>query len=330
LVIATFRNRTFTEAIMKTIKRSQLNGVTGWLSIDGVLRICSMKTRWHRDGFCLDTCHTDDECKCCGDTPLTGDPLIAALRERGVEVIDDAQPAKPALGGPDDEYARKWADENGYEVEYRLPKKGEQYIEYLGTPNQCVLASPIDFNYVRCYILTPKATQPALGGPDDEAARKWAEERGYQIVAYRLPRNQEYYIANGDLHKVAAWHIDQAMSDWVTETRYILTPKATQPALGGPDDEADHLRKELDEAWATIDELNGKLDAIEQPPMSDERFRQEAAIAAMASLNQHADVVELAEKIVASGSPITVRQMIAGKAIEYADALLSAMKGGAA
>jgi hypothetical protein len=233
---------------MKTIKRSQLNGVTGWLAKDGVLRICSMKTRWHRDGECGATIHTDDECKRWGDAPLTGDSLIAALRERGVEVIDD--------------------------------------------------------------------TQPALGGPNDAAARKWAEDRGYQIVAYRLPRNQEYYIANGDLHKVAAWHIDQAMSDWVTETRYILTPKA-KPVETPATTEADQLSKELDEAWATIDELNGKLDAIEQPPMSDERFRQEAAIAAMGGM-----IARDAERVATLESD-------AEYYAKAANALLAAMKGGA-
>jgi hypothetical protein len=83
---------------MKTIKRSELDGVAGWLSIDGTLRICSMGKRWHRDGFCLDTRHTDDECKHCGDTPLTGDSLIAALRERGVEAVEEERPPTMSKG----------------------------------------------------------------------------------------------------------------------------------------------------------------------------------------------------------------------------------------
>jgi hypothetical protein len=345
LVIAKIRNTTFTEAIMKTIKRSELDGVTGWLSSDGEVRLCHIKARWFADGSYGTTLSDDKECKICDDTPLTGDSLIAALRERGVEVIDDTQ---PALGGPDDAAARKWADENGYEVVgYRLPKMGEQYIEYLNTPIQCVLASPKDFNHVRCYVLTPKA-KPVESKPD-----KWAH----------LPEGGEWLTGTNDW----LWHFPTRSN---CGTCYIPSQQGKPASFGKgyaewPGDnppeyiriisraeaiaifeanakpevkptEADQLRKELDEAKATIGQYQAELSHWSkaatdkrQPPMSDERFRQEAAIAAMASLNQHADVVELAEKIVASGSPITVRQLIAGKAIEYADALLAAMKGGA-
>jgi hypothetical protein len=337
---------------MKTIKRSELDGVTGWLSKDGVVRICSMKTRWHRDGECEGTGYTDDECKRCHDIPLTGDSLIAALRERGVEVIDDTQPAKPALGGPDDEYARKWADENGYEVEYRLPKKGEQYIEYLGTPIQRVLASPKDFNHVRCYVLTPKA-KPVESKPDKWAhlpeGGEWAETSDYLFWWPNMVEKGQRFTKDGQPHLMCGDNsCDKYYAPYTTTLSRLSRAEAiaifeanakpeVKPAETPASTESDQLRKELDEAKATIKNYQAELahwskaaTDKRQPPMSDERFRQEAAIAAMASLNQHADVVELAEKIVASGSPITVRQMIAGKAIEYANALLAAMKGGAA
>jgi hypothetical protein len=209
---------------MKTIKRSELNGVTGWLSKDGTLRICSMGTRWYRDGYRLETCHTDDECKRCHDIPLTGDSLIAALRERGVEVIDDvacetcndrgkvpsgvyempAEPCptckatQPALGGPDDEYARKWADENGYEVVgYRLPKKGEKYWDY--RVNRLDSAHT-DYQHEKAYILTPKA-KPVETKPDKWAhlpeGGEWAKTE--RCVFHRLNGVMTRYQLNGQL-----------------------------------------------------------------------------------------------------------------------------------
>jgi hypothetical protein len=327
---------------MKTIKRSELDGVTGWLSKDGVVRICSMKTRWRLDGECEGTGYTDDDIyKRCGDTPLTGDSLISALHERGVEVIDDT---RPALGGPDDEAARKWAEENGYEVVgWRLPKKGEQYIEYLGTPNQCVLASPKDFNHVRCYILTPKA-KPVEAKPD-----KWAHlpEGGEWFTQtclnpdtlWHFPTTGNtgtWYHANGLVGNTSAVgnciyprlplgpylkaiSREQAIAIFEANAKPEAKPAET-PAFT----EADQLRKELDEAKATINRLHDSLTKAEtdrqQPPMSDERFLQEAAIHAPQCPGWYG---------VQNDDGFGEAGRIARWRCHYANALLAAMKGGA-
>jgi hypothetical protein len=165
----------------KVWKVSELKDQRGY-AMRGSLRIYPMKV--YSSGLGTDMAEDISRNENEYDAPLTGDSLIAALRERGVEVIDDTQ---PDLGGPDDAAARKWAEENGYEVVgYRLPRGGEIHIANYGGGRRQADTARADFRHANAYILTPKA-KPVESKPD-----KWAN----------LPEGGEWVVGINDW----LWH----------------------------------------------------------------------------------------------------------------------------
>jgi hypothetical protein len=350
---------------MKTIKRSELNGVTGWVSSDGEVRLCHIKARWFADGSYGTTLSDDKECEICGDTPLTGDSLIAALRERGVEVIDDTQPAKPVESKPD-----KWA---------HLPEGGE----WGRFANSTVIYHRVG-NFQTPYWTNPtpsNGTPMHEGGERDNAffhdwtpltraeaiaifeANATPEVKPAETPAFKVGDRVEVvgpFDENWNLYvksllrcigKVGTvWRID---SDGVIHTDIALgshggfmfhpanlrpapvDTKAKEPA----GDEVAKLRKELDEANRQIEEMFRQRDDL---------VRQRDSLAGrIDELNGKLDAIEQPpmsdERFRQEAAIAAMQGMIArdadreaslGSDAEYyakaANALLAAMKGGAA
>jgi hypothetical protein len=340
---------------MKTWKVSELKDQRGY-AMRGSLRIYPMKV--YSSGIGTDIAEDISRNENEANAPLTGDSLIAALRERGVEVIDDTQSAKPVESKPD-----KWA---------HLPEGGEwgtngKYLFHWHTEGQSGVRFEVDGrihsdNRYSCFC--DPLTSIRLNMDDFREI-----SRAEAIAIFEANAKLEvkppvdewgmfgdappYYHRRGDC--ITAYHSfgkPMREGEWseyadAAETWRPFTPAkveafkakiAAYAKLEVKPPEADQLRKELDEAKelnkrldvqiavmseqfladkSRIDELECKLHANAQPPMSDERFRQEAAIAAMQGM-----IARDADRVAPLGSD-------AEYYVKAANTLLAAMKGGA-